>query len=103
MEHTALKQNNKHHTSASIHCLYTACRVTTHTTPTHRHRRVREAIANSFSERLQFVLGTESGMITSIVRTVQGLLRDAQRSDIEVEVVFPVSTEAITTEAQVPH
>lgn len=62
---------------------------------------MREAIEHSFSERLQFVLGTESGMITSIVRTVQGLLQDAQRPDIQVEVVFPVSSEAITTEAQV--
>lgn len=66
----------------------------------HYHR-VREATANDFSERLQFVLGTESGMVTSIVRTVQRLLREAQRADIEVEIVFPVSAEAITTEAQV--
>ncbi len=40
-------------------------------------------------------------MITSIVRKVQGLLREANRRDIEVEIVFPVSPEAITTEQQV--
>ena len=47
---------------------------------------------------LQFVLGTETGMTTSIVEAVQGLLR-ARGSDLEVEIVFPVSSQAITTPA----
>ena len=47
---------------------------------------------------LQVVLGTESGMITSIVRRVQAMLRDAGRSDVEVEIVFPVASEAISTD-----
>ncbi|MBW2462657.1 MAG: quinolinate synthase NadA, partial [Deltaproteobacteria bacterium] len=48
--------------------------------------------------RLSFVLGTEAGMITSIVRKVQGQLR-AQRAaggpEVEVEVIFPVASDAI--------
>ena len=50
---------------------------------------------------LQVVLGTESGMITSIVRKVQHMLRDSGRKDVEVEIVFPVSSQAITTSGQV--
>ena len=50
---------------------------------------------------LQVVLGTESGMITSIVRKVQQMLRDSGRKDVEVEIVFPVSSQAITTSGQV--
>ncbi|RLB56928.1 MAG: hypothetical protein DRJ42_01870 [Deltaproteobacteria bacterium] len=48
--------------------------------------------------RLSFVLGTEAGMITSIVRKVQGQLQ-AQRAAggpvVEVEIIFPVASEAI--------
>ena len=58
------------------------------------------ALEQPFPERLQFVLGTESGMITSIVRRVQGMLRAAGRADVAVEIVFPVSAEAITTDKQ---
>lgn len=39
-------------------------------------------------------------MITSIVRKVQGMLRAAKRDDVAVEIVFPVSPEAITTDRQ---
>ena len=39
-------------------------------------------------------------MITSIVRTVQGILRDSGRTDLQVEIVFPVSPESITTPKQ---
>ncbi len=49
---------------------------------------------------VQFVLGTESGMITSIVRKVQGMLKESGRDDLEVEIVFPVSPESITTSSQ---
>ncbi|KAI3436690.1 hypothetical protein D9Q98_006105 [Chlorella vulgaris] len=58
------------------------------------------ALEQPFPERLQFVLGTEAGMITSIVRKVQGMLRAAKRDDVAVEIVFPVSPEAITTDRQ---
>lgn len=50
------------------------------------------ALAQPFPERLQFILGTESGMITSIVRAVQAKLRAAGRNDVEVEIVFPVAS-----------
>jgi quinolinate synthase len=48
--------------------------------------------------RLSFVLGTEAGMITSIVNQVRGRLRArraAGRSEVEVQIVFPVASEAI--------
>ena len=52
------------------------------------------------SRRLQFVLGTESGMITSIVRRVEGVLKASGRTDVKVEIVFPVSNDAISTDRQ---
>ena len=45
------------------------------------------------------VLGTESGMVTAIVRKVQAMLHASGRQDIAVEVVFPVASEAITTDS----
>lgn len=62
--------------------------------------KVKCALDKPFADKLQFVLGTESGMITSIVRKVQGLLQDSGRKDLEVEIVFPVSPESITTSSQ---
>ncbi|MCA9715501.1 MAG: quinolinate synthase NadA [Myxococcales bacterium] len=51
--------------------------------------------------RLKFILGTESGMVTAIVRAVRQVLRDSEaqgaRGDIEAEIVFPVASEAIAT------
>ena len=52
--------------------------------------------ADSLARRAQVVLGTESGMITAIVRKVQAMLRAAGRADVNVEVVFPVASEAVT-------
>lgn len=63
--------------------------------------RLDEALERPFPERLRFVLGTETGMATSIVRRVQGMLAKAGRRDVEVEVIFPVSPDAITTTSQV--
>jgi quinolinate synthase len=62
--------------------------------------KLQEALQQSYAQRLVFVLGTESGMITSIVRKVQGMLREAGRSDLEVEIVFPVNPQAITIQRQ---
>ena len=42
------------------------------------------------------VLGTEAGMVTSIVRKVQERLRAADRDDVEVQIIFPVASEAVT-------
>jgi quinolinate synthase len=50
-------------------------------------------------QRLVALLGTESGMVTSIVRGVQGALERAGRDDLELELVFPVAAEAV---AQAP-
>jgi quinolinate synthase len=57
--------------------------------------KVEAALAEPHADRLTFVLGTEAGMITSIVRRVQAMLRGAGRDNIEVEVVFPVNPAAI--------
>jgi len=44
--------------------------------------------------KLSFVLGTEAGMITSIVKGVRAALERLER-DLEVEIVFPVASEAV--------
>ena len=49
---------------------------------------------------MQVILGTESGMITAIVRRVQAMLQAADRSDVDVEIIFPVAPEAITSRDQ---
>ncbi|GMH41948.1 hypothetical protein BSKO_09867 [Bryopsis sp. KO-2023] len=58
---------------------------------------VADELENRRNQRLQFVLGTEAGMITSIVRKVQSMLREKGDKDLEVEIVFPVSPQSITT------
>lgn len=62
--------------------------------------KLQEAAQQPYGQRLRFVLGTEAGMITSIVRKVQSVLASSGRADIEVEVVFPVNPRAITTPQQ---
>lgn len=61
---------------------------------------VTQALQRGFEDRLQFILGTESGMVTSIVGAVRKLLVDYQKlhgsSKVEVEIVFPVSSQAIS-------
>ena len=58
--------------------------------------KVTESLDRPFSERIQVVLGTETGMVTSIVRKVQAMLQNAGREDIEVEIIFPVSPDSVT-------
>ncbi|XP_065874702.1 quinolinate synthase, chloroplastic [Euphorbia lathyris] len=63
-------------------------------------QRVQEAIDRNLNDHLQFVLGTESGMITAIVAAVRQLLGSAKSSGgakINVEIVFPVSSDSITS------
>lgn len=62
--------------------------------------KVQEAAEQPYGQRLRFVLGTEAGMITSIVRKVQAVLAATARRDVEVEVVFPVNPRAISTPKQ---
>ncbi|KAJ7956155.1 quinolinate synthase, chloroplastic [Quillaja saponaria] len=63
-------------------------------------QRVQEALDRNVNDHLQFVLGTESGMITSIVAAVRSLLGSAKSSSreakVNVEIVFPVSSDSIT-------
>uniref|UniRef100_A0A7S3VE79 quinolinate synthase n=1 Tax=Chaetoceros debilis TaxID=122233 RepID=A0A7S3VE79_9STRA len=47
------------------------------------------------NRRLKFILGTEAGMVTSIVKSVQDILAAAGSKTIETEIVFPVSSEAV--------
>ncbi|KAJ4712437.1 quinolinate synthase, chloroplastic [Melia azedarach] len=63
-------------------------------------QRVQEALDRDVDEHLQFVLGTESGMVTSIVAAVRNLLGSGKSSSgkakINVEIVFPVSSDSMT-------
>jgi quinolinate synthase len=52
--------------------------------------------------RLRFVLGTEAGMVTAIVRALRDRLlaaagQPAGHPDVEVEIIFPVAAEAVAT------
>ena len=66
-------------------------------------RKTREVLESGSDEKLQFVLGTEAGMITPIVRQVQEILREAC-SDRSVDILFPVASEAVaqTNESLLP-
>ncbi|XP_008793728.2 quinolinate synthase, chloroplastic [Phoenix dactylifera] len=62
--------------------------------------RVQEALDRNRDDHLQFVLGTESGMVTSIVAAVRGLLGSSEsssgRAKVKVEIVFPVSSDSVS-------
>ena len=65
-------------------------------------RKVDDAIIANRDTTCTFVLGTEAGMITPIVRQVQAKLKEHAKkggAEIVAEVVFPVASEAI---AQAP-
>eukprot|EP00559_Dactyliosolen_fragilissimus_P006854 CAMPEP_0184871114 /NCGR_PEP_ID=MMETSP0580-20130426/39973_1 /TAXON_ID=1118495 /ORGANISM="Dactyliosolen fragilissimus" /LENGTH=437 /DNA_ID=CAMNT_0027373635 /DNA_START=421 /DNA_END=1734 /DNA_ORIENTATION=+ len=47
------------------------------------------------SRRLKFILGTEAGMVTSIVKSVQDILDKTKCNNVEAEIIFPVSSEAM--------
>ncbi len=59
--------------------------------------RTREAIDRGEARRLRFVLGTEAGMTTAIVRKVRSLVESEQNPGVEVEIIFPVASEAVAT------
>ncbi|RWW42490.1 hypothetical protein BHE74_00051975 [Ensete ventricosum] len=64
--------------------------------------RVQEALDRDVDDHLQFVLGTESGMVTSIVAGVRGLLGSREsRAKIKVEIVFPVSSDSVSRTSSV--
>lgn len=61
-------------------------------------RKLDAAVAAGSPARLRFVLGTEAGMITSIVRRVRETLADVAATggpDVKVEIIFPVASEAV--------
>ncbi|KAL3628917.1 hypothetical protein CASFOL_027963 [Castilleja foliolosa] len=61
--------------------------------------RLQESLDRNVDDHLQFILGTESGMVTSIVAAVRQLLGPTKSRDgakVSVEIVFPVSSESIT-------
>jgi len=45
--------------------------------------------------RLQFVLGTEAGMVTSIVKSIEDILKKSSSNSIEAEIIFPVAADAV--------
>ncbi|HJL16295.1 MAG TPA: quinolinate synthase NadA [Sandaracinaceae bacterium LLY-WYZ-13_1] len=58
-------------------------------------RKVHEAVEAGGAQRLRFVLGTEAGMITSVVNRVRRELKSHAGSGVEAEIIFPVASEAI--------
>jgi quinolinate synthase len=63
-------------------------------------QKLQEALDRNVDDHLQFVLGTESGMVTSIVAAVRKILYSKKSTpggaEVSVEIVFPVSTESVT-------
>jgi len=57
---------------------------------------VESAIAAKAAKRLQFVLGTEAGMITSIVNRLRDVHQSHPGNQVETEIIFPVASDAIT-------
>jgi quinolinate synthase len=65
--------------------------------------KVDEAIARGEQASLRFILGTEAGMITPIVRQVQAKLQDYASEGgaaLSAEIIFPVASEAVAQDAQ---
>lgn len=64
-------------------------------------RKVKEqanpGVNGSGPKRLRFILGTEAGMVTSIVQSVQNILRESKVDGLEAEIIFPVASEAVTS------
>ena len=44
---------------------------------------------------LKFILGTEAGMVTSIVRSINDILDKHGSDNVEAEIIFPVASEAV--------
>jgi len=58
-------------------------------------RKVQESAARGSTDRLRFILGTEAGMVTSIVQSVQEILKESSSNGVECEVIFPVASDAV--------
>lgn len=62
--------------------------------------RVDSALSEGRGGTERFVLGTEAGMVSAIVRAVQTKLRAAGDGAPEVEIIFPVASEAVAIEPE---
>jgi quinolinate synthase len=65
--------------------------------------KVDDAIARGEQGNLRFILGTEAGMITPIVRQVQAKLEDHASeggAELTAEVIFPVAPEAVAADPE---
>jgi quinolinate synthase len=62
-------------------------------------QKVTEAAEKDGAElhRLKFILGTEAGMVTSIVKSVRDILERTGSDRVECEIVFPVASDAFMT------
>ena len=62
------------------------------------------AVSNiiKMSQNLQFILGTEAGMVTSIVKNVKNILAEnpSAKGRVTAEIVFPVAAEAVMVDAE---
>ena len=60
--------------------------------------KVDAALAKEGKQTVRVTLGTEAGMITPIAKKVQQTLQEANRSDIDLEIIFPVSSSSVTVD-----
>lgn len=60
------------------------------------HQKVLAAQTTDAREPLSFILGTETGMVTAIVHDLRKLLTNLGKPELNVEIIFPVATEATT-------
>jgi quinolinate synthase len=58
-------------------------------------RAVNDAIERRATTPLRLVLGTEAGMVTSLVRRIRSLLDARADHDVKVEIIFPVADQAV--------
>lgn len=50
---------------------------------------------NTANQTLKFILGTEAGMVTSIVQSVGRILNECGNPQLRAEIIFPVSNDAV--------
>lgn len=46
-------------------------------------------------KRLRFILGTEAGMVTSIVQNVKEIIKETGNDSVQAEIIFPVAQDAV--------
>lgn len=61
----------------------------------HKVAKAIEEESTGTKRRLRFILGTEAGMVTSIVKSVQDIIASSGSNSVETEIVFPVSSDAV--------